>query len=158
MLFKELELTFLGRIAQLTQTLDSLEASSVLATRHNLALVLHQVLLGQTTGSVLGRAVVHLRLGANCHLRTTHHIHVVATSAVILTVLASHVATTTTGLSSRARSAYSIIRKVFGFHYTCSEDFLRSVDLIAFLLGLGERTPAFAELLANFSYRHARIG
>jgi hypothetical protein len=25
-------------------------------------------------------------------------------------------------------------------------------------LGLGERTPAFAELLANFSYRHARIG
>lgn len=56
----------------------------MLSTAHNATLLgLHEVLLGQPTGSVLRRAVVDLALGANRHLRATHH--------CIIAVLASRV-------------------------------------------------------------------
>ena len=45
---------------------------------------LHQVLLGQPTGSVLGRAVVDLGLCADCPLASaTHHRGVILTRAVV---------------------------------------------------------------------------
>ena len=52
----------------------------MLAAAHDLALVAHQVLLGQAAGRVAGRAVPHLGLGTRCNLGTTGH--------VITTVLA----------------------------------------------------------------------
>jgi len=121
MLLEKSKLTLLGSVPQLTQTLDSLEASGVLATRNNLTLVLHEILLLQTTGSVLGRAVPDLSLGSNSDLRTTHHVHRVSVIlagilAIHLTILASHV--TTTSLHSSTRSINSVVRKIFGFHYT----------------------------------------
>ncbi len=95
MLLEESKLALLGSVSHLTQTLDCLEAGGVLATRHNLALVLHQVLLGETTGSVLGRTMPDLGLGAHRNLRTAHHaVHVVSTHRVVTTILAGHVATT----------------------------------------------------------------
>ena len=45
----------------------------MLAAAHDLALVAHEVLLGQAAGRVAGRAVPHLGLGACGHLRTTLH-------------------------------------------------------------------------------------
>jgi hypothetical protein len=66
-----------GSLARLV-ALGRQELQSLLARRHLLAahdpamLVLHQILLGQTTGGVLRRAVEHLRLGANSHLVLGH--------------------------------------------------------------------------------------
>ena len=57
----------------------------MLATAYNLALVTHQILLGETTGRVTRRTMPDLRLGTRRHLGTTHH--------VVATVLAC--ATTT---------------------------------------------------------------
>jgi len=46
----------------------------VLPLANNATLLgLHEVLLGQPTGRVLRRAVVHLALGANRDLRAAHH-------------------------------------------------------------------------------------
>jgi len=83
LLFEQLERALLGDIARLLELLDRLLARGVLLLGNDAALLgLHQVLLGQATGSVLGRAVPHLRLGANSgHLAAHHvvlaHIHVV---------------------------------------------------------------------------------
>jgi hypothetical protein len=86
LLLKKLEGALLGDVAQLLQLLDSLLARSVLLARNDATLLgLHQVLLGQATGSVLGSAVVNLSLGADSHLRTTNHV------VAIVAILASNV-------------------------------------------------------------------
>lgn len=60
------ELTLLGHIASLAQALDGLLASSLLTAADDAsALGLHQVLLGQATGSMLGGSVEDLGLGAS---------------------------------------------------------------------------------------------
>lgn len=67
MLFKQLKRALLGDIASLLQLAQGLEARGVLLLGHDAALLgLHQILLGQATGSVLGRTVVDLGLGAHC--------------------------------------------------------------------------------------------
>jgi len=81
LLFEQLEGSLLGDIARLLQLLERLEARGVLLLGHDAALAsLHQVLLGQATGSVLGRSVVDLGLGANRY-----------NLATALDILASHV-------------------------------------------------------------------
>lgn len=78
-LLKQLERALLRDISQLTQTLDRLQASRVLLLANNAALLrLHQVLLRQPTGRVLGRAVENLGRAA----RRDH-------ATLLLTVLAS---------------------------------------------------------------------
>ncbi len=56
------------------KTLECLLARGVLLLRNDTTLLgLHQILLGQATGSVLGGSVVDLGLGANRqHLATDH--------------------------------------------------------------------------------------
>ena len=72
MLLEQLERALLGDIALLLQDLDRLEARRVLLLAHNAALArLHEILLLQPTGGVLGRAVEDLGLGAHRDLRTT---------------------------------------------------------------------------------------
>ena len=62
-LLEQLERTLLGLVALAGQELQSLLAGShLLAANNATVLVLDQILLGQTTGSVLGRTVEHLRL------------------------------------------------------------------------------------------------
>lgn len=80
MLVEQPERTLLGLVALAGQVLQGLLAGEHLAAAHNAAvLVLHQILLGQTTGGVLGRAVENLGLGANCdHLR-----HLILLTAVL---------------------------------------------------------------------------
>ena len=72
LLLKKLERALLGHITGLLQLLQGLQARSMLLLGHDAALAsLHQVLLGQATGSVLGRAVPHLGLRAyRDHLTT----------------------------------------------------------------------------------------
>lgn len=71
-LFEELEGALLGHIAHLLELLNSLEASGMLLTAHNATgLRLHEVLLGQATGSVFGASMVHLGFRANG--ATIHH-------------------------------------------------------------------------------------
>ena len=66
MLLEELEGTLLGDVAELTQLLDCLLARRVLAAADDATtLGLHQILLGEATGSVLGGAVENGRLGAH---------------------------------------------------------------------------------------------
>lgn len=62
----------------------------MLAAAHDLALVAHQILLGQSTGRVLRRSVPNLGLGARGNLGTAHHRGVVAilTHVIALAVLA----------------------------------------------------------------------
>ena len=73
LLLKELEGALLGDIASLLQLLQGLEARGVLLLGYNAALAsLHQILLGQTTGSVLGGAVKHLGLGSRSHHLASH--------------------------------------------------------------------------------------
>jgi len=87
---KELESPLLGLEARLEQTLQGLLARSVLLATDNATLLgLHQVLLGQPTGSVLGRAVVDLSLGAHSGdlASATHHRGVILTRAVIHFIL-----------------------------------------------------------------------
>jgi hypothetical protein len=76
MLLKKLEGALLGDIARLLELGERLLACGVLLLRHNAALAsLHQVLLGEPTGSVLGRTVPHLGLRASRHhLATRLHI------------------------------------------------------------------------------------
>lgn len=72
LLLEQLERALLGDIALLLQELDRLEARRVLLLAHNAALArLHEILLLQPTGGVLGRAVEDLGLGAHRDLRTT---------------------------------------------------------------------------------------
>ena len=72
MLLEQLERTLLGNIALLLQELDRLEARRVLLLAHDTALAgLHEVLLREATGGVLGRAVEDLGLRAHRDLRTT---------------------------------------------------------------------------------------
>lgn len=81
LLLEKLKRALLGDIASLLQLLERLLARGVLLLGHDAALAgLHQILLDQPTGSVLGRSVPNLRLRANRrHLATS------------LNVLASHV-------------------------------------------------------------------
>jgi hypothetical protein len=79
LLLKELEGALLGNIARLLELAERLEARGVLLLGHNATLLgLHEILLGQPTGSVLGRSVPDLGLGAS-----SNH------SAAILLILAS---------------------------------------------------------------------
>jgi hypothetical protein len=74
LLFEKLKRALLGDIASLLELLERLLARRVLLLRHDAALAgLHQILLDQPTGSVLGRAVPNLRLRANRrHLAASH--------------------------------------------------------------------------------------
>jgi len=72
-LVEQLERPLARLVALGRQELQGLLAGSHLLAAHNPPmLVLHQVLLGQTTGGVLRRTVEHLRLGANGHLVLGH--------------------------------------------------------------------------------------
>lgn len=83
LLLKELEGALLGNIASLLELAESLEARGVLLLGNNATLLgLHQILLGQATGSVLGRTVPNLRLRANRHHLTTRL--VILTSNVVV--------------------------------------------------------------------------
>ncbi len=56
------------------KTLESLLARSMLLLADDATLLgLHQILLGESTGSVLGSSVVDLRLGAHSEHLTTNH-------------------------------------------------------------------------------------
>ncbi len=71
---EELEGSLLGLEALGVKTLESLLARGVLTLGYDTTLLgLHQILLGQATGSVLGGSVVDLGLGAHSeHLATDH--------------------------------------------------------------------------------------
>ena len=81
---EQLEGALLRLVALGEQLLDSLLASGVLLLRNDATLLgLHQILLGEATGSVLGSAVVNLGLGANSdHLATHHGVVAILTSRV----------------------------------------------------------------------------
>lgn len=86
MLAEEFKSTLLGDIARLLELLESLEARGVFTLRNDATLLgLHQILLGQATGSVLGSSVPDLRLGARSHHSTT----LLLLLLVLLLVLAS---------------------------------------------------------------------
>jgi hypothetical protein len=76
LLLEELERALLGDVALLLQLCQRLLARGVLALGYNATLArLHQVLLDQATGSVLGGAVPDLRLGADrWDLRAARHL------------------------------------------------------------------------------------
>ena len=85
LLAEKLECTLLGLVACLEQPLQCLLARRVLLAAHDATLLgLHQVLLGEPTGSVLSSPVVDLGLCAHSgHLlaSATHHRGVVLTRA-----------------------------------------------------------------------------
>jgi len=102
-MLEQLEGTLLRLVASLHQVLQCLLAQRVLLARHNAALVLHQVPLGQATASVACSSVPDLCLGAHCHCTTSlthtagvHHVlHVVlATVHCAAALAASHTAGT----------------------------------------------------------------
>ena len=76
LLLEQLERALLGDVASLLQLRQRLLARGVLALRYNAPLArLHQVLLDQATGSVLGGAVPDLRLRADrWELRAATHV------------------------------------------------------------------------------------
>lgn len=76
LLLEELERALLGDVASLLQLSQRLLARGVLTLRYNAPLArLHQVLLDQATGSVLGGAVPDLSLGADrWELRAATHV------------------------------------------------------------------------------------
>lgn len=75
-LLEQLEAALLGLVALAGQILQGLLASGHLLAAHNTAvLVLDQILLLQTTGSVLGGTVEHLCLGTNSHLKLGHLVY-----------------------------------------------------------------------------------
>jgi len=85
---EELEGALLGLEALGVKTLESLLACSVLLLRHDATLSgLHQILLGQATGSMLGSSMKHLGLGAHSDCGTSHHVAIV----VILAILTGNV-------------------------------------------------------------------
>ena len=77
LLLEQLERALLGYVASLLQLRQRLLARGVLALGYNATLArLHQVLLDQATGSVLGGAVPDLRLRADrWDLRAASHVH-----------------------------------------------------------------------------------
>ena len=64
----QLEGTLLGLVARRKEMLNGLLARRMLLARNDATTVLHQILLLQAAGRVLGRAVVDLRLAARRHL------------------------------------------------------------------------------------------
>ena len=76
LLGEQLESALLGDVAELPQAAKRLLARRGLLLAHNLPpLVLHQILARQATLRVVGRAVVHLRLAADCgHLSANHRL------------------------------------------------------------------------------------
>ena len=67
MLVEQTEGALLGLVALAGQILQGLLSREHLAAAHNAAmLVLNEVLLLQTTGRMLGRAMENLGLGTNC--------------------------------------------------------------------------------------------
>ena len=83
---EELERSLLGLEALGVKTLECLLARGVLALADNATLLgLHQILLGQATGSVLGGSVEDLGLGAHSDRGATDH-HI-----VVLAILTSNV-------------------------------------------------------------------
>lgn len=73
-LLKKLEGTLLGYIAQLLELLDCLQAGSVLPAADDATdLGLHQILLREATGRMMGGAVEYLGLGADSDLGSTIH-------------------------------------------------------------------------------------
>ena len=76
LLLEELERALLGYVASLLQLRQRLLARGVLTLRYNAPLArLHQVLLDQATGRVLGGAVPDLSLGADrWELRAATHV------------------------------------------------------------------------------------
>lgn len=71
-LLEQLEGALLGHVAELAELQDGLLASGLLAAAYNAtALGLDQILLVETTGSVLGSSVENLGLGADSLLRAT---------------------------------------------------------------------------------------
>ena len=89
LLLEELERALLGDVASLLQLRQRLLARGVLALRYNAPLArLHQVLLDQATGSVLGGAVPDLRLRADrWELRAATHV-LASTVVSVVTVVA----------------------------------------------------------------------
>ena len=85
LLLEQLERALLGDVASLLQLRERLLARGVLTLRYNAPLAcLHQVLLDQATGSVLGGAVPDLRLRADrWELRAAVHAHVHARAHVL---------------------------------------------------------------------------
>ena len=84
---EELEGSLLGLEALGVKTFECFLARSVLALANNAPLSgLHQILLGQATGSVLGSSVEHLGLGAHSDRGAPHHIAI-----VVLAILTSRV-------------------------------------------------------------------
>jgi hypothetical protein len=78
-LAEQLEGSAPGLVALAGQILQGLLAGGHLPAADDAAvLVLHQVLLLQTTGGMLGSAVEHLSLRANSHLKLSHLILVAA--------------------------------------------------------------------------------
>ena len=69
LLLEKLEGTLLRLVAGLEQLVHRTDSEEVLLAADNTPLVLHQILRNQATRSVLGRAVVHLRLAAHRNLR-----------------------------------------------------------------------------------------
>jgi hypothetical protein len=73
-LTEKLERALLGLVALARQILQRLLARlHLLAADNAVVLVLHQILLLQTTSRVLRRAMEYLRLGTNCHLELLRH-------------------------------------------------------------------------------------
>ena len=85
-LLEQLEGSLLGYVAHCAQLLDGLLASGLLATADDTTtLGLDQVLLVETTGSVLSGAVEDLGLGADSLDLAAHHSSVVLASAICAT-------------------------------------------------------------------------
>ena len=88
---EKLEGALLGLVALGVKTLESLLARGVLLLADDATLLsLHQILLGESTGSVLGGAVEHLGLGAHSDHLSTNHRGVVA-AIVVVAILTSGV-------------------------------------------------------------------
>ena len=106
LLLEELERALLGDVASLLQLSQRLLARRVLALGYNATLArLHQVLLDQATGSVLGGAVPDLSLGADrWELRAAVHAHVHARARAH--VLASTVVTVVTVVTAGVHLLY----------------------------------------------------
>ena len=87
---EKLEGALLGLVALGVKTLESLLARGVLLLADDATLLsLHQILLGESTGSVLGSSVEHLGLGAHGDHLSTNHRGVVA--VIIVAILTSGV-------------------------------------------------------------------
>ena len=57
--------SLLGDVAERAEVLDRLLARGMLLTRNDATVVLHQVLLGETSWGVLGSSVKHLGFGSD---------------------------------------------------------------------------------------------